>query len=349
MKKLGILLLISLLSVGTALAVRVATLYQGVLPVASQSPAERNQLAQDALAQVFVKVSGNKNILNNPQVKARLPAASSLMQEFSYSPAPSLPGNTKPYFLQLNFDPEGINKILRDAGAPIWGQNRPLLLVWLTYEVPKHPAEIIGADSANPITIMLKQATDLRGVPVMFPAMDVEDLAQASANDIVMTNMPKLTNAAKRYASDAILVGRIMQDANGYNTQWKLMMGTDQWGWNITGKTIPEILTTLADNIADTLAGRYALIITNAVQSNFTMKITGVVEADDFVQVMNYIKHLTPVSDVELQQITGSDMIVKVSLRGTQESFTQALVVGRKLTPVPQDSKPSLLIYQWNH
>ncbi len=345
MNKIGVLLLLYLLSVGTALAVRVTALYQGVLPATSQSATERNQLAGQALVQVLVKVSGNPAILTQPSIKAHLNSASSLMQEFSYS---SASGQTKPYFLQLNFDEEGINSILRDAGAPIWGQNRPLLLVWLEYEVPRHPPEIIGADSGNPISVLLKQNTDRRGVPVIFPAMDVQDLGQVSIHDVAIMDIPKLLNATKRYAGDAMLMGRIVQVADGYNTQWKLIMGNDQWGWMITGKTIPDVLTTIADRVADTLAGRYATVITNQVQSNVTLKIVNVTEADDFVQVMNYIKHLTPVADVQLVQITGSDMILKVSLRGAQESFAEALSVGQKLTPVSSDKKQSGWVYQWN-
>ena len=348
MKKIGMMFLVYLLTAHMALAVKVGALYQGAIPATSQSAAERDQLARDALAQVFVKVSGNNNILNNAKVKEQLNSASSLMQEFSYIPAPKIPGNTKPYFLQLDFDADGINKILRDAGAPIWGQNRPLLLVWLEYEVPHKPAEIISADSGSNLPILLKQNTDRRGLPVIFPAMDVEDLGQVSVNDIVMANLPKLLNAAKRYSSDAILIGRITQDVNGYNTQWKLIMGNDQWGWNITGKTIPDVLAAMADHVADTLAGRYATVITNSVQSRLTLKIINVSEADDFVQVMNYIKHLTPVSDVELVQISGSEMILKVNLRGTQDSFSQALSVGQKLTPVTTDDKQPVLVYQWN-
>lgn len=350
MKKLAILYCIFyFLSMNTALAVRVTNLYQGVLPVTTQSPAERNQLAGDALKQVLIKVSGNNDILNRPEIKENLSAASTLMQEFSYVPAPALLARNKPYLLQLNFDPNGINKMLREAGAPIWGQNRPLLLIWLAYEMPNHPAEIVGADSQSPIPVLLKQDTDRRGVPILFPAMDVQDMEQVTANDIVMPNLPKLLAAAKRYASDAILIGQMQQTATGYTAQWKLIMGNDQWGWTITGPTIADTLVALADHVADTLAGRYATVITNTVQANFTMKITGVQQAEDFVQVTNYIKHLTPVSNVELEQISGSDMYLKISLRGSQASFTQALSVGQKLTPVAQDGKQDMLVYQWNH
>lgn len=349
MKIIGTSLLLYFLGVSAVFAVRVTTLYQGVLAATTQSAAERSQLASEALAQVFVKVSGSNDILTHSAVKEHLKAASSLIQEFSYTPAPKLSDKSKPYLLQLNFDPNGINKMLRDEGAPIWGQSRPLLLVWLENDVANHPRELIGANAENAISVMLKQNTDRRGVPVIFPAMDVEDLEQVSVNDVASMNSPKLLAATKRYGSDGILIGHIMQDTNGYTTQWKLIIGSDQWGWNMTGSTLQDILATMADHVADTLAGRYATVITNTVQSHFILKISHITEADDFVQAMNYIKHLTPVSNVELVQIIGSDLILKVSLRGTQESFTQALSVGQKLTPIATDGKQTMLVYQWNH
>jgi hypothetical protein len=222
-------------------------------------------------------------------------------------------------------------------------------MVWLDYEVQGKPAAIIGANSGGDVSVMLKQETDRRGVPMVFPVLDVQDLGLISAPDIAGMNIPKLLNAAKRYTNDGMLTGHIVQDAAGYNSQWKLVVGNDQWGWNITGKTLTDTLAAMADHVADALAGRYATVITNTVQSEFTLKVTNVSQADDFVQVMNYIKHLTPVSDVQLVQITGSDVIMKISLRGSRESFAEALSMGQKMTPVATDGKQSEWTYQWNH
>ncbi|HSW94031.1 MAG TPA: DUF2066 domain-containing protein [Gammaproteobacteria bacterium] len=348
MKKSGLLFLLYLICASPVLAVRVQTLYQGVLPVSSQATTLQSQLASDALAQVLVKVSGNNAVLNNPVVKSQSGSAMSLMQEFGYAPAPHTPPNLKPWLLQVNFDPEGVNQLLRDAGQPIWGQNRPLLMVWLDYEVNGHPPAMIGADAGSDVSVMLKQQTDRRGLPVVFPAMDVTDLGQVSVNDIVTMALPKLMNAASRYTRDGMLIGRIQQTASGYNTQWKLVVGHDQWGWNITGNHLMDILASMSDHVADALAGRYATVISNTVQSEVTLKIVNVTEADDFVQVMNYIKHLTPVSDVEVVQITGNELILKVSLRGSDESFARALSVGQKMTPVATTGAPSDRVYQWN-
>ncbi|HSW68821.1 MAG TPA: DUF2066 domain-containing protein [Gammaproteobacteria bacterium] len=349
MKKTIMLLLIFLCSANAALGIRVTSLYQGSVPAKSQSEPERNRLASQALAQVLVKVSGNNDTLNNPQIKTYLGKARDLMQEFSYVPTTHLPGETTPYLLQLNFDPEAINKILRDTSVPIWGQNRPLLIIWLDYEIPGHPAEMIGADSGGNISSMLKFSAERRGVPVIFPALDVEDLGQIAVNDIISTNIPKLMAAAKRYESDAILIGRITQDSGKYNTQWKLVLGNDQWGWNITGNTLPDIFTAMTDHVGTALAGRFATVVANTVQSSFIVKIIHVPEAGDFVEVMNYIKHLTPVADVQLEQVSGDAIILRISLRGTKESFEKALIVEKKLTLMTGEGNQSEFIYQWNH
>ncbi len=348
MKRIGWLLCLYLVA-NIAFAVRVTALYQGIVPVASQSVEERNRMLEPALTQVLIKVSGNNQILNNPNLKSHLSSANTLMQEFSYSEAPHLAGETKPYLLHLNFDADGINKLLRDAGAPIWGQNRPLILIWLEEEAPGRKAEIIGADSSDNLSALLKQNTDRRGVPVIFPAMDMQDMSQIGVNDIATMDIAKLNNAAKRYGSDAILVGRIIQDTNGYTTQWKLVMGTDQWDWNMTGKTLADTFTAMTDNIATTLANRYAAVMTDNVQTKLTLKVMGISESDDFTQMIDYVKHLTAVTNAEVAHVAGSDVILDISLRGTEKSFIQAISIGQRLTPVASENNQTMLVYQWNH
>ncbi len=101
---------------------RVSLLYQAVVPVSSQSTEERNQMVQQGLAQVLIKVTGNEKIADNPAVKPHLSTADQLLEQFSYSAA--VPTNPQqPYLLHMDFDPEGVNKLLRSAGIPIWGQN----------------------------------------------------------------------------------------------------------------------------------------------------------------------------------------------------------------------------------
>jgi hypothetical protein len=335
-----------LLFANISTAVRVSAIYKAEIPVTTQTEHERNKVLPEALVQVLVKVNGNSQIVNNPDLRAHLNQASTLMQEFSYASS-NIP--TYPYLLTVEFDPESINTLLRNAGVPIWGMNRPLLLAWVDYEVPNKPAEMIGSGSENNIQKMLKHQADLRGLPLILPMLDMTDINLVTANDITTMAIPNLSNAAKRYSSDGMLIIRVIRLTDGFLAQTRLLLGDQQWGWKTTGNSLQSVLSSLINNVTDTLAGRYATVIKSTVQEQLTLKITGVSQPDDFSQLMHYVQHLTPVANVQVEKIMGAEVILKINLRGTVASFTQALLIGKKLTAVPVESNGNLFVYQWNH
>lgn len=326
-------------------AVRVNSIYKADLPVASQSAKDRSHAVLQGFTQVLVKVTGNSRILDNPSVKAWLKNAESLIEEYSYKSQDNVVN--APYLLELNFDPEGINKLLRDAGIPTWGQNRPLILAWVEFEAPDHPAEIVGSDSDGDIHVLLKQYSDQRGLPMLLPMMDVTDLNQVAVSDVVTMSLPTLQNAAKRYGSDALLVGHIMQADAGLTSQWKLTMGNNQWNWNISGQDLPEVLSTVVNNVADNLAARYAVVISNNVQTELTLNVTGVKQAAELTQLMTYLQRLSTVAEVRLVRVSNEGVILSVSLRGSKQAFIQATALGKMLKPQPGIADENTLNYLW--
>lgn len=348
MKFRFVLFVLALLLVNTAWAVRVTTIYQADMPVASQSPEERARMLPKALMQVLVKVSGKTSILDNPQLKTRLGNATTLMQEFGYINAPA--GDTQhPYLLEISFDPDGVNKLLRELNTPIWGQNRPLILTWIAYEAQGKPAEIIDSSSANEINKLFKQQADSRGLPMLLPMMDVSDLNQVSANDVVNMSIPLLQTAAKRYGNDGMLITKITQQPNGFTAQAKLVIKNDVIDLSSTGATLDAAVNGLVDNMMNSLAGRYSTVVASSVQTRLTLKITGIVEQGDFVQVMRYIQHITAVASAQPIKIAGNEVVLSINLRGTQQAFVQAISLDKKLTPVANGTDANTLVYEWNH
>lgn len=351
MKALFQCMLVLLISVtSTAFAVRVNSIYKAELPVASQSVQDRNQAVQQGLEQVLIKVSGNSRVLENPAIKSHLTSADTLMQEFSYAAAPRTVNNL-PYLLELQFDNEGINKLLRDAGVPIWGQNRPLIVAWVTFEEPNHPAEIVSSDTGNDVQAFLKQHANARGLPILLPMMDMTDLNQVTAHDVTAMALPTLQNAAKRYASDAILVGQLKQSGSGLvNSEWKFVMGTEQKNWEITGKNVSDVLSTVINNTADNLAARYSVVMSNAAQMQLTLKVSGVKQQDDLLRLMGYLQRLTSVTEVRLSHVSGDEVVLNVSLRGNKKSLVEVLAINKSLEPQATDpADDSLLAYRWTH
>lgn len=330
-----------------ALAIKVETLYKGIVPVTTQAATERSQATQAALEQVLIKVSGNNQILSNPQLKPHLSPVDTLIQQYSYSPNPTT-GSKTPYLLEIKFDPIGINQLLRDAGAPAWGQNRPLIVAWIAYTAPGKTAELVSSDSTIDINPLLKQTAEQRGLLLMLPLLDVTDLGKVSIKDVSTMTEPALIEATKRYASNAVLIGNISSTTTGTTSHWKLAYGNDKWEWDLSGKTTAEILPTLVDKIATTLASRFAVVTTNAIQKDIKLKVTGITQYQDFAQLTRYLNHLTPVANVEILETNNNELILKVSLRSNQESFIQTLAQGKKLTPTTANATDTMVVYQWN-
>lgn len=348
MKRLLLLVftLILFLQANAAFAVRVDTIYEAKVPVAAQTTQERDKALPDALAQVMIKVNGNSHVMENPKLKADLKNANSLMQAFGYS---SSGNSAKPYLLDVQFDPEGVNKLFRDTATPIWGVNRPLILAWVAYEVANKPAEIIDSSSEGDMQKAIKNHAEERGLPMILPMMDVADLDQIFVNDIVNMNVEKLQSASERYASDAILILRLFKLKEGFSLQAKLVMGKDNWTWNLNGKSQTAILNTLIDNITETLAARYATVVSNTVQDKVMLKVTGVAQQEDFEQMMRYMQHLPSVALVQIVKVEGSDVTLALNLRAARSAFMKTISGSKKLMPVTAESNEQQLVYQWGH
>jgi uncharacterized protein len=358
---LALLSLLCLMATTSTFAIKVDTLYSAKIPVNTQSEQERLQSMPHAMEQVLIKVSGNSQILNNPAIQSRLNEGGKLVQEFTYT---NTPNNKYPFLLELHFDNNEINQWLRDAAAPIWGQNRPLILSLITQTVKGHPTKILssGSSTGHPTEILssgssdervtlLTQQAERRGLPIIFPLMDLTDITEITTQDITSQHMTNNINlAAKRYGSDALLFGSITQDQEIFSSHWKLILDNAEWEWNLTGPSEANILSTLIDNMTDTLSGRFAIITTNQIQNSLQLKIVGIHQQSDFVQLIRYLNHLTPVANVNIVEIMGNEITLKISLRSTQASFIQAIALGKQLTPVPlaHADTTSLLIYQWN-
>lgn len=347
MKKglLCIFISILLLSAGNVFAVKVETLYEGIVPVKSQSSEERYMATQKALAEVLIKVSGNSQIINNPRIKSRLITANHLVQEFGYD-YPRDQNSENRYLLRTRFDKSGVNQWLRDASAPIWGQNRPQVLTWIAIEKPGNTEAILS--ESDTVQTLLQENAKRRGIPLRIPTKEIKDRNRIHPEDIINMETAKLMDASKRYANSALLIGHMVQNDTGFTTQWKLIAGADAWDFNFAGTNEDAVISQLMDQVANTLAGRYAVVTTNNIQKNIALRVVGISLQSDFAKLIRYLSRLTPVASVGISRIAGNEIMLNVSLRSTQAAFTQAISLSQKLLPVASDLTSDPLIYKWN-
>jgi hypothetical protein len=324
----------------------VTSLYQANIPVASQSVADKNTALRSALQQVLIKVSGNSQIVKNPKINVPLNDVNAMVQEFGYTQAVTSSNNKPDMLMKVHFDQSSIDKLLKNVSIPVWGSERPLILVWAESEVPNQPAIIIDDDSTNNIRILLRQYAERRGLPITFPTMDLNDMNQVSVNDIATMAAPVLQAAAKRYQSDGILILHASQLANSSNVSARLIVGNNApWNWNLESPTLEENLQALTNHVTDVLAERYATVVMSKAQTQVMITVRGVTHPGDLVHLMDYLKKLTAVADVNPEEVTGEQVVLSLQLQGSEQSLTSAISAESKL--IAESNTDNKLMYRW--
>jgi hypothetical protein len=96
-----------------AYAINIQSPYTAEVIVHSQSTEERLKATESALAQVFIAITKNDQILAHPHIKQQLTKAPTLVQQFGYTAAPSAVNTEKLYLLRVYFDPQGVDQCLQ--------------------------------------------------------------------------------------------------------------------------------------------------------------------------------------------------------------------------------------------
>ncbi|MEO1575515.1 MAG: DUF2066 domain-containing protein, partial [Pseudomonadota bacterium] len=197
------------LAAGPAHAATPPELYsaQVVLPelVDGASDEERRRDAYSrAMAQVLVRVTGQRNVGSRPEAAPLLEAAEQFVQQFT-----TRPGDAGGETLWVAFDGAAVERAAGSVGLPIWNRDRPATLVWLAVDRGDGTRDLVGADSADPVRLEIERVARERGVPLIWPLLDSSDRAAASAADIWGGFNDKVTSASSRYRADVVVVARL--------------------------------------------------------------------------------------------------------------------------------------------
>ena len=196
-------------------AVKVSDLYRVSVAVDDQSVESRKLGVQWAFQQLLVKVSGNKGIIENPTLVAASLDAQRYMQGFSYQT--DLVDDQ--IYLQAWFSKALVVPLLKRAEAPIWGENRALILNWLAVEPPSKQGgseeRIVVSQSTPEWQGRFSRIFAERGLPVLWPTADLEDSSALPIAQLWWLMPDAIKQASLRYQTDAVLAGRLNQSVKG--------------------------------------------------------------------------------------------------------------------------------------
>lgn len=320
--------------------VRVTNLYHVELPVAAQTHDIREKAVKEAFTEVLTKLTGNIDILQTPVIKENLSRANYFVQEYNYAATST---NAYNYSLNVYFQKEDIDQLVKASNVPFWGENRPLILVWLIVNNGISHEVISSENQAAFSNAMLNQSKKM-GLPLLFPMMDVADISTIGTEDIEEMNREKLTNAAKRYGVDGILIGNIERTKLNFQSRWQLVIGDQEWGWKIDKNNEYELGAAIINNVSQSITKKFQ----NSAREEFTLIIDNVNQPGDLINLMKFLRQMPEVKDTQVSKVTRDSVELNVSIREI-EAFQQEVAQAKKLALKSQEPTANRYIYEWVH
>ncbi|TDF41609.1 DUF2066 domain-containing protein [Alteromonadaceae bacterium M269] len=325
----------------------VTGLYDAVTRIESQSQSAQSRATRQGMEQVLVKVSGDQNILQNSDIRAHVRRANDYLLQFNFGMEDGA------LTFQSTFEKSKIDRIIKDAGFPIWGSRRPSTLFWLAVESDDDSERFIVSEADS---LLIKntalRASKRRGLVVDFPLLDLDDIEKVHVVDVWGRFMDNLVNASDRYDVESVLVARLYkatslideddsvpellkaeQGEASWQLDWSLQLANQTYNGTYNGSLSEPLIDNLIDEVANQLASRFAIGLSDNRFANerIDIKVVGLENMRQLVKTTEVLRSVAAISDVSMTSITGDIATFELTLLGTEQDFLTALSLEKSI------------------
>jgi len=349
--------LLLLLLAAPAFSFTVEGLYSAEVAVEDQSAAQMLRAKKQGLGQVLVKVTGQTQSLNNARIRTAVVDADDYLQRFSF--ATQLTDGKPQAVIELAFDRLQVNQLIRDSGLPIWGTDRAAVLVWLVEDI-QGTRQIVN-DDGHPMVAQIMAQADQRGMPLLWPLLDLEDQVAINAGDLWGLFRDTIKNASSRYQADAVLVGRMFQDSQQlWRVEWNFWLDEIEQQWSSQGTDLAVLVDPLQDRLSSSLVEKFALAARIKAPSDdrqsAILRVDQVTQFDDYVELRAMLHSIAGIQSVQLHSANGATLEFRIFAQSHLAQVKSVVDLKRRLQPVDgidteqeidPDNRP-LWHYQWH-
>jgi uncharacterized protein len=335
---------LALVPAGAAMGDVVTGLYSATVPVADQSSQALAAAAKEGMAEVLVKISGTKDVLQSPAVAAALADARSHVRQYAYVQGKP---PAAPLSLHLEFSDPDVTGLVERSGAPLWTVNRPRVLVWVVVEDEQGRRFVTQEDAPQEAYWLLEEFAR-RGVPVQLPVFDLMDTASLSLDDVWALNANAVLAASARYNVQDVLLGRLAKSSGGQSLgDWSYLRQSEQINRSVT---VPDVQAFMRDGVnivATDMVSRYAVAPTSGAGGGVRLSITGITNYADYAALVSWLEKLELVDYANVEQVQGDrvDFLVQAKVDPTQ--LAAIIALNNRLVPLPVAGEGAQLNYQW--
>ncbi len=318
----------------------VSGLYEITVPVVTQSREERELVVRDALKAMLMRISGRNDAALLAEDETLVPRPTRLVQQFRYRKfaadevIPPVAEGEKPYRqkLWLRFTASAIGDLLRQHGFPVWGKNRPAILLWLVVDDQRHRV-LMGNNMDHAARTLVAEEAKKHGLPVRLPLLDLADQSRIQVTDVWGNFEDTILSASARYHTEAVLVGRIYL---GYGKtwfgRWSLYNTGQRDDWQVNGtESLRAAIREGLNKTTELLSQRFAQVDTLLDKEQVIVKVRNIADLKSYNLAMRYLQGLNVVSAVEVLQVKPQDVTFALTTRSGRLGIAQAISLGHLL------------------
>ncbi len=276
-------------------------------------------LFQQGLKQVIVKISGNPGITSLPKIQAAINNAKNWLSSYIHKKIQDKS------VIYITYDKASIKHLLSDTKQSIWGNKRPLTLIWLAAE----DGHITTTDQNDELRELIKQTADNRGLPILFPTPDADNYTSSNSS-LIAQNNNALTAAdlINSYHTDASLIGNIESTSMGKVVHWQYSDKTTTLNWNNTGLTTELVTQKGIDQLANTLADQEAILHNQGLKNAYYLYVNNISSTQDYANLINELNNSSNIDSLQVQQIQNNQLKIRITSPLTATTLTK--IIGRE-------------------
>lgn len=343
-------------------AIEIEDLYQATIRVDSRdSEQERRRAFSEAMAEVMTKVSGVSTSGNSASIRRALnnpdPYVESWRTQASLrpeNPEVAVSELQEVIEIEVNFYESEIQRLLDENNMPIWPINRPETLVWLVVQDELEERQILSSDSrekTNRINF-LQSAANARGLPLLFPLLDLEDQLRLNVNMLWELDEAAILNASRRYQAESILALRVYRSLSGEVLAKSLYFFRDNvFSYEEFELDEEEFINGSINLATNELSQYYAVLISGTENSvRINLQVDGVNSPEDYAALLNFLNSLEGVSSFQLTRAASSSLNLQLETGGQIRQLVETIALEPNLQEVVEFSRTDNNVsmhYRW--
>lgn len=357
---------------GVSYAVVVEGIYTTVLQVQSQQSRDRDAALNDALMDVLLKASGDRDVLRNHEIISRLFPAEQYVVSFSYTENPDYSAYIKqqnaekaqnrgndvqslayrqqattvsssepvplPYLIEVNFSENALEQAMKKAGIPIWGSVRPNIIFWVASEEDGQ-RQLLGKISDKPLLRLLKNDAARFALPILFPEGDQIDTSAVNISNLWGLFPDAVDRANTRYNTDGLLMLRVYKSlSNSWNANWSLTLGDQNYRASVSDVELSKLSESVISHVAGILVERFSIKADDQAYSDGAVKIevSEIRSFKDYVDLQQFLEKLAAVKQISVESVDTTTVGLSLVLNTSTDKFLEYLNLSGKLTRMKQ-------------